>query len=234
VPDAPREHVQAGGGAGLVTSLIGAAALIAAVAAVAFGLSVFDVITLTSPAGSRSETAVELREDRASPDVTEGVDPVTPAAAPQVKPAHVQDTPAEQSNESAQRAQFEAQRAEQARRERELARETAAQDLRRKQAIEADWQQRSKRQARNGIVVVMYSTSWCPSCVAARSYMDSHDIAYVDHDIDQSDSARTIMRRLNPRGSVPTIDIDGDVVVGFGPSQIESALDRAARKRAGI
>jgi glutaredoxin 3 len=82
--------------------------------------------------------------------------------------------------------------------------------------------------------VVMYSTSWCPSCVAARSYMDSKSIAYVDHDIDQSESARAIMRRLNPRGSVPTIDIDGTVLVGFGAGSLEGALDRAARKRAGI
>ena len=87
---------------------------------------------------------------------------------------------------------------------------------------------------REGVVVVMYSTAWCGSCVAARAYMDRQGITYVDHDIDDDASAREAMQRLNPRGSVPTLDVDGQILVGFGPQYLESALDKAARKRAGI
>ena len=36
------------------------------------------------------------------------------------------------------------------------------------------------------------------------------------------------MRALNPRYSVPTFDIEGRVLVGFGPATIEAAIEAAA------
>jgi glutaredoxin len=98
----------------------------------------------------------------------------------------------------------------------------------------ADRQARAVAHARNNIAVVMYSTAWCPACKAARAYMNGKGIAYVDNDVDESASARETLQRLNPRGSIPTIDVDGEVMVGFGAEHFEAMLDRAARKRAGI
>lgn len=54
----------------------------------------------------------------------------------------------------------------------------------------------------------------------------------MEHDIEQSESAALIMRRLNPKGSIPTIDIDGAVLVGFSPQSIENAITRAAQVHA--
>src|SRR5262249_28157438 len=107
-------------------------------------------------------------------------------------------------------------------------------DRRRSAMIESDRNARALAHARNNITVVMYSTAWCPACKAARQYMTSKGIAYVDNDVDASESARATLKRLNPRGSIPTIDVDGDVMVGFGEEHFERMLDRAARKRAGI
>jgi glutaredoxin len=112
--------------------------------------------------------------------------------------------------------------------------EEAEQDRKRSAMIEADRERRKLMHARGGVLVVMYSTSWCPACKAAREYMTSHQIPYVDNDIEESESANAILKRLNPRGSIPTIDVDGEVMVGFSPEHIEAMLERAARKRAGI
>jgi glutaredoxin len=217
-----------------MTTLLGAGALIGIAAAAAFGLSMFDDFEVAfAPQRARAGVTSQPQRDdgpqrapkQEEPDPSQQARPDQPAAG---------GSSAQPASSDLDVAQRDAERAEQARRERAQAQETEAQDLRRKRMIESDWRERSQRQARQGIVVVMYSTSWCPSCVAARSYMDGHGIAYVDHDIDQSESARLIMRRLNPRGSVPTIDIDGTVLVGFGAGSLEAALDGAARKRAGI
>jgi glutaredoxin len=86
--------------------------------------------------------------------------------------------------------------------------------------------------ARRQVSIVMYSTSWCPSCTKAREYMNAQGIAFTEHDVDKSESAKLIMHRLNPKHSIPTIDIDGAVLVGFSDKAIEDAIDDAAEKRA--
>jgi glutaredoxin 3 len=240
IPSAPIERIEEAQSS-IVTTLLGAGALIGIAAAVAFGLSIVDDFEVALARSPQVEVgAVPPDEQReASRRGPEQAQSDSAAQARADRTAANEPAPSEPPAEPAglatdDFAQQQVERAEQARRQRVQAEETAAQDRRRKQMIESEWRERSERQARQGIVVVMYSTSWCPSCVAARSYMDSKGIAYVDHDIDQSESARMTMRRLNPRGSVPTIDIDGTVLVGFGAGSLEGALDRAARKRAGI
>jgi glutaredoxin len=87
--------------------------------------------------------------------------------------------------------------------------------------------------ARRRVSIVMYSTSWCPSCTSAREWFNQQGISFVEHDIESSDLYRERMRRLNPRGSIPTISIDDRaVLVGFAPASIEAAIDDAARRRA--
>jgi hypothetical protein len=39
------------------------------------------------------------------------------------------------------------------------------------------------------------------------------------------------LRRLNPRKSIPTFQIDGTVLVGFSAGSVESAIRRAAEAR---
>jgi glutaredoxin len=108
------------------------------------------------------------------------------------------------------------------------------QDRRRAAMLEADRRQSAMAHQRRNVSVMMYSTSWCPACKMAREYMTSKGIAFVDHDVDESESAHDELVRLNPRGSIPTIDVEGDVMVGFSAEHFEDMLDRAARRRAGI
>lgn len=85
-----------------------------------------------------------------------------------------------------------------------------------------------------GVNIEMYSTSWCGACKAARLYMQDHGIAFTDHDVEADPDARTTQLSLNPRGSVPTIDVDGrEVLVGFSGSDLEGAMARAVAARSG-
>jgi glutaredoxin 3 len=85
--------------------------------------------------------------------------------------------------------------------------------------------------AMRSVPIRMYTTSWCPVCTKAKAWMAAKQIAYVELDVEASEGNRRAQRALNPRGGVPTIDIDGEVIVGFGPSDVEAAIRRAAERR---
>jgi glutaredoxin len=84
---------------------------------------------------------------------------------------------------------------------------------------------------RDQVEVVVYYAPWCGYCTKARAYLAQRGIRNVEHDVDADTSASARHRRLNPRGSVPTIEIDGQVLVGFDAGGIERAIERAARAR---
>lgn len=88
--------------------------------------------------------------------------------------------------------------------------------------------ERKVDEARRAVDVTIYGASWCPSCRQARAWLDAHGVAYQERDIDRSEEASRAARRLNPAGTIPVIDIEGDVLVGFAPE----ALDRTIRKKA--
>jgi len=85
--------------------------------------------------------------------------------------------------------------------------------------------------ARELVDVTVYYTSWCPACRAARGYLSERGIRFTEHDVEKDSRASSRQKLLNPRGSIPTIDIEGQVLVGFSPSKIERAIDHAARQR---
>jgi glutaredoxin len=87
------------------------------------------------------------------------------------------------------------------------------------------------RTARKRVSITMYSTTWCPHCDRARQFLRTHDISATEHDIDQSTTAAERLARVNPRKSVPTFEVDDDVIVGFSASKLQNAIDRAAQVR---
>jgi glutaredoxin len=74
--------------------------------------------------------------------------------------------------------------------------------------------------------VIVYSTSWCPSCRAAKAWLTRHEVAYEERDVEANRTYAAEMRALNPGGTIPTIDIDGDVNVGFSSSWLSSTLQK--------
>jgi glutaredoxin len=82
-----------------------------------------------------------------------------------------------------------------------------------------------------GLRVVVYTTSWCPVCKRAKAWMNGHGIPYEEHDIEASSDDARDNRAINPRGSIPTFDIEGNVMVGFSEGELVATLQRAARMR---
>lgn len=79
--------------------------------------------------------------------------------------------------------------------------------------------------------VVMYSTSWCPVCKRAKAWMVARGLSFDELDVEASSENARRLREVNPRGGVPTFDVDGDVVVGFDERRLVDALQRASGRQ---
>lgn len=187
-------------------------------------------------AGVRMSSKVEPSEDgpapgrrieaRSAPGTSDAADSTIAATRPEARrraeePAlryeRVGAPAAEAGGEPAELA------AEEARRERESAKaETERAEAEREAAL---------AQARRRVSVTIYTTDWCPHCTRAKAYMQQAGIRYVERDVESSETYRSRRDRLNPRRSVPTFDVDGEVLVGFSPRSLEGAIDRVAARR---
>ncbi len=85
--------------------------------------------------------------------------------------------------------------------------------------------------ARRRVKVVLYSTARCTRCSEARSHLIAQGIHPTERDIDKDPRARARHRALSKKGGLPTLEVDGKVLVGFQPERLDKAIDRAATTR---
>lgn len=90
------------------------------------------------------------------------------------------------------------------------------------------------REARTKVKVRMYATRWCSICDAARYYLQSTGTDFEELRIDEDRAAAKVLAKLNPQSNVPTFTIGKEVLVGYNPYELETHIDAAARKVAGI
>ncbi len=78
--------------------------------------------------------------------------------------------------------------------------------------------------------IVMYTTSWCRDCRAAKKFLQARNIPFEEIDIEKSPDAAAIVMKLNDgMKKVPTLDVEGTIVSGdqFDAARFEKDL-RAA------
>jgi glutaredoxin len=77
--------------------------------------------------------------------------------------------------------------------------------------------------------VILFGTTWCPSCRAAKQYFQSRRVPFLDLDVEKDpDAARQFQAvqaafRLRA-GAIPVIVINGRPLVGFSRPQVDAAL----------
>ena len=72
--------------------------------------------------------------------------------------------------------------------------------------------------------VKVYSTPTCPWCKKVKQFLDANGIAYQDFNVAQDHAARDEMVKKSSQTAVPTIFIDGEIVVGFNEPVLKEKL----------
>ncbi len=78
------------------------------------------------------------------------------------------------------------------------------------------------------VSIEMYSAAWCSACSRAKAWMREQNISYHEIDVDQRSGAMGQLAVLNPRRTLPTFDVQGEVLVGFQPDRLATAIRVAA------
>lgn len=73
--------------------------------------------------------------------------------------------------------------------------------------------------------ITVYSTSTCAACKQAKAFITEKGFEYENKDVGEDAKAREEMMTKNGGIiSVPTIEIDGQIIIGYDAEKIESAL----------
>jgi glutaredoxin 3 len=63
--------------------------------------------------------------------------------------------------------------------------------------------------------VVIYTTSYCPYCTAAKALLRSKNAGFEEIDVTDDPARRSEMEKLSERRTVPQIFIDGKPIGGY-------------------
>ena len=85
---------------------------------------------------------------------------------------------------------------------------------------------------RGAYTVIIYGASWCGPCHQAADHLKAKGIPFVMKDIDETPGAAAEMRDKLTRagrhgGSIPVIDVRGQILVGYSPHSLDAALAKA-------
>lgn len=72
--------------------------------------------------------------------------------------------------------------------------------------------------------VKIYSTPTCPYCVRAKQFLKENNIDFEDIDVASDQTQAQEMVKISAQTSVPVLDIEGEVIVGFDKEKIKQAL----------
>jgi glutaredoxin len=82
------------------------------------------------------------------------------------------------------------------------------------------------------VSAIVYGASWCGPCHQAEALLKSLGVKVTKKDIEENPSAGAEMREKLQRvhrqgGSIPVIDVMGQILIGFSPGALRAAVDHA-------
>lgn len=73
--------------------------------------------------------------------------------------------------------------------------------------------------------VIIYTTPTCAYCKMTKNFLKEHNVAYEEKDVSTDVTARDEMIAKSNQMSVPVIDIDGQILVGFDKAGLSKLLN---------
>ena len=75
-------------------------------------------------------------------------------------------------------------------------------------------------------MIKIYSTSWCPACVKAKKYLGLKGLAFSEINVADAHEDREEVFKVSGQRTVPVLDINGEIIVGFDKSVIDNAINK--------
>lgn len=75
-------------------------------------------------------------------------------------------------------------------------------------------------------MIKIYSTSWCPACVKAKKYLGLKGLAFSEINVADAHEDREEVFKVSGQRTVPVLDINGEIIVGFDKSVIDKAINK--------
>ncbi len=72
--------------------------------------------------------------------------------------------------------------------------------------------------------VTVYSTSSCPYCTMVKDFLRKKQVSFVEYDVGRDERRAEEMVRKSGQMGVPVVDVNGRILVGYKPADIERAL----------
>jgi len=72
--------------------------------------------------------------------------------------------------------------------------------------------------------IIIYSTPTCHFCHQAKDYLNEKQIKFTDYNVGTDLEKRKEMIDKTGQMGVPVIDIEGEIMIGFDQSRLESLL----------
>jgi len=72
--------------------------------------------------------------------------------------------------------------------------------------------------------IIIYTTTWCPYCQAAKEFLTKKGLAFEEKNVELDSTASDELIQKSGQMGVPVLDIDGQIIVGYSPEEIEKAL----------
>ena len=75
-------------------------------------------------------------------------------------------------------------------------------------------------------MIKIYSTTWCPSCRAAKSLLDSKNIEYNEINIEEAGISREQLKELTGGHTVPQIVVNDVSIGGYDQLLMLNQMDK--------
>jgi glutaredoxin-like YruB-family protein len=73
--------------------------------------------------------------------------------------------------------------------------------------------------------VTVYSTSSCPYCTMVKDFLRKKQVSFTEYDVGRDERRAEEMVRKSGQMGVPVVDVNGRILVGYRPADIERALN---------
>jgi len=80
--------------------------------------------------------------------------------------------------------------------------------------------------------IVLFSTSWCPHCKAAKEYFTENNIPFINRDVELDSEAMELLTGRYKSQGVPVIVFgdDAEIMRGFDVTRFEKTLEQYRKK----